>query len=283
MRPTSSREDANIRYIDAPGGYKIPVRRYGVDRNGDPVVMLHGLQSHSGWFTQSASFISGLGMPVYAMDRYGSGLSDAPKGSSRDLEDALRDIKQVVDHALKTHKKDKVHIVGHCYGALAACAFTLRHEDLIKSLLLSTPAIFTKASPPSADKLKIAWSKITGRNVPIPVPLKPDMMSELDEYITFAKIDPLALRTADAAFFFDIPRTRSLVSRSAGDLGAPVFMAMSGRDPICVNDKNRRFFEALGSRDKELKTYEKARHILEFSAQRDEFFKDLERWLKDHG
>ncbi len=281
MMPTSSIEDANIDFIATAQGFEIPVRRYGVKAMGAPLVMLHGLQSHSGWFARSASFIASLGMPVYAMDRYGSGMSKAPRGGYRSLEESIKDIDSVVKHAMDKHKTNNVHLLGHCYGAMLAVAYACVHNYKIKSLILPTPAIFTKSDVVPLEKLKIIWSKISGKDLMIPVPLEAEMMSDMDEHVVFVKNDKLSLHDASGRFFFEVARMRRFITKGSSGITAPVFMAFAGKDPICRNDENRRFFDSLRSNKKVLKVYSNARHILEFSREKANFFKDLGNWFDD--
>jgi pimeloyl-ACP methyl ester carboxylesterase len=63
--------------IPGRGGHAIPTRIWDTPaaaaRPPVPIVMTHGLQSHSGWFSRSQAFLADLGFPVYAFDRRGSG------------------------------------------------------------------------------------------------------------------------------------------------------------------------------------------------------------------
>ena len=68
-------------------GYDIAVRVYGETGGKTPVVMTHGLQSHSGWFAQSAAAMAAGGHPVYAVDRRGSGLSQGPRGDMQAFDE----------------------------------------------------------------------------------------------------------------------------------------------------------------------------------------------------
>jgi alpha-beta hydrolase superfamily lysophospholipase len=282
MKPTSSVEDKNIEFISTRSGHKVPVRVYGGEGRGIPLVMLHGLQSHSGWFTQSAAFIAGLGMPVYAMDRCGSGLSDLPKGTQRSTRDLIGDIDAVMEHVIDRHHKERLFLLGHCYGALGALAYACEYKYKLKGLILPTPAVFTKSEPAFIEKAKLVWSKLTGIDIRVPIPFKEEMLSELDEYISFAKKDELALRHLPISFFFEIAKMKLFVKRRAKEITIPIFTALAGQDPICDNERNKRFFESIRSEDKTIKTYSEARHILEFSGQREEFFRDLAEWLESH-
>src|SRR5688500_8769992 len=78
--------DMQLQQIAAADGVSIPIRVYGVANQSTPIVLAHGLQSHSGWFVQSCSFLAEKGFAVYALDRRGSGCSKAPRGDCDDFQ-----------------------------------------------------------------------------------------------------------------------------------------------------------------------------------------------------
>ena len=101
----SALSKAKIEFIPSPSSADIYMRVFGKSGNRIPVIMSHGLQSHSGWFVQSAAFMAGLGHPVYSMDRRGSGLSRAPRGDLKDFMIMLEDIHAVANFVKKRHVK----------------------------------------------------------------------------------------------------------------------------------------------------------------------------------
>jgi len=123
---------AAVEHVPAERGAKLAVRVSGHNGTRTPVVMLHGLQSHSGWFAQSQSFLAGLGCPVYAMDRRGSGRSEGPRGDCSDFHEMMRDVHAVVDWARTRHGVEKAHVFGHCFGAIPAALFAAAYPDLVK-------------------------------------------------------------------------------------------------------------------------------------------------------
>jgi alpha-beta hydrolase superfamily lysophospholipase len=278
--PTDGADDDHIVYIDNPEGIKIPVRVYGGEEQGTPVLLMHGLQSHSGWFVQSASYIAGLGFPAYVIDRRGSGLSKAKQGECRDFLEMVKDMQTVSQYAGERHGKEKVHVLGHCFGAVPAAAFAAENPGRLASLILATPGIHTKSDLALMEKLSVLWSVITGAEVHIRVPLEPDMFSEMEEYIFFIRNDRLSLKAATGSFYFQVLRARNYIKKNIASLTMPVFMAFAGQDPICDNRRNGEMYELIPSVHKELKEYTDARHILEFSRQREDFFKDLKGWFK---
>ncbi len=266
--------------IAGSAGYPIPVRSFGVGGERRPVVMLHGLESHSGWFVQSARHIADLGLPVHAFDRCGSGVSAGETELGSRLEGLLAEVDAVSEHALAGTRHESVHLVGHCFGALVALLYAALHRPArVASLVLATPALYTLTDLPLRDKTRVLWSVLTARPTHVPVPLSPEEFSELAPFVEFVRRDPLALRTAPARLFYEVHRARTRLAKAVRALRAPLLVAMAGDDRICDNRRNRRLFERVTA-PAEVREYPGARHILEFSGQRETFFRDLAAWFE---
>jgi acylglycerol lipase len=266
--------------IAAKHGYRIPVRLFGAYGTRRPVVMLHGLESHSGWFVQSARRVAALGLPVHAFDRCGSGVSQADGGRWTRLEDLLAEVDAVADSALAGGPHQSVHLVGHCFGAILALLYAALHcPARVASVVLATPALYTRTDLALRDKLRVGWSVLRRRDGDrVPIPLWPEEFSELAPFVDFVRNDPLVLRTAPARLFYEIRRARGQLPRAVGALRAPLLAAMAGSDPICDNRRNFRLFEGIVAQ-KEIHEYSGARHILEFSGARETFLNDLASWF----
>jgi alpha-beta hydrolase superfamily lysophospholipase len=260
-------------------GYGIAVRVYGQTGGKTPVVMAHGLQSHSGWFAQSAARMAALGHPVYAFDRRGSGLSQGPRGDMKAFAEMIEDFLAVADFIEGRHGTHNVFALGHCFGAIPATAFAIRHPDRTAGLILTTPGIYTKTDLPTSQKLRILFSRSGQRDFLLPDPLDPNEFTELAPFEVFIRSDPLALRAATGDFYFQVHRARKFIHANTDKIEIPVFMAIAGEDPISDNRRNIRFYENLPADNKMMINYEDARHILEFSPERERFLNDLVFWL----
>ncbi len=265
--------------IAVASGYDIAVRIYGQAGNKTPVVMTHGLQSHSGWFAQSAALMATQGHPVYAVDRRGSGLSKGPRGDMKAFDEMVDDLLIVADDVARQHGTRQFFLLGHCFGAIPATAFAIRHPDRIAGLVLTTPGIYTQTSLPLNQMLRIFFSRSGHRDYLIPSPLDPSEFTELAPFETFIRSDPLALRAATGDFYYQVHRARKYIRANIDRIEMPVFMAIAGEDPISDNKRNIDFFEELPADDKMMINYEDARHILEFSPERERFLNDLAFWL----
>jgi len=274
-----SREKGRLEFIERENAPAIPVRIFGEAGSGIPVIMTHGLQSHSGWFTQSAQFIADLGMPAYAFDRSGSGLSTAKRGHCKSFRDWIEELRVVVNTVLRKHGVTRVHLMGHCFGAIPAAAYACDHPETVASLVLCTPAIYTRKGVYFRDMIIIGATRITGQERYIPVRLTPDMFTDLPEYEKFISEDNLSLSFVTAQFYYEVPRARRYIAKHAANLTMPVFMAIAEKDVICDNTLNRQFFDELRSKNKIIKSYTDAEHVLEFSREKEVFLTDLANWF----
>lgn len=276
---TAALAKGEITSLTGPDEFAIPVRIFREEGTLPPVLMIHGLQSHSGWFVQSAAMLAARGHPVYAFDRSGSGLSRAPRGDSKDFMAWAREIDAVAQEAMMRHGAAQIYLIGHCFGAITAAVYASGHPDRTGALILTSPAIYTHATLTWRQILKILLWPAGNMDFAIPAPLKTEWFSELDEYKRFIAADPLALRYATGDFYWQILKARRYLKANTEKLTMPVFVALTGADPITDVEKNSAWCESLPSPRKALIRYGNARHILEFSPERDRFFTDLGRWL----
>jgi len=266
--------------VAAPGGYRIPVRCFGGDGQRRPVVMVHGLESHSRWFAQSARRIAALGLPVHAFDRCGSGVSQADAHLGARFDVLLAEVDAVAASALSGTRHGSIHLVGHCFGALVALLYAALHRPArVASVVLATPALYTRTDLALREKLRVLGSVLGRRAARVPVPLSPEEFSEIESFVQFVRDDPLLVRMVPARLFFEIWRARRRLCKAAATLRAPLMVAMAADDPICDNRRNRQLLEQVAA-PKEIREYPGARHILEFSGARAAFLNDLGTWYE---
>ena len=275
----SALSKAKIEFIPGTSSAGIYMRVFGKNGGKTPVIMSHGLQSHSGWFVQSAAFMAGLGHPVYSMDRRGSGLSQAPRGDLKDFMIMVEDIHTVAKFVKKRHAKKKIYLLGHCFGAIPAAAYACEYPDNAKGLILTTPAIYTKTEPSLFWKIRILVTPSGKGNFLVPNPLETSQFTELRMYEEFIKSDTLSLKAATGDFYYQVHRARKFVHRNISQLNMPVLMGIAGEDPIVDNQRILVFFQKIPAADNALIEYNDARHILEFSPEKERYFDDLASWL----
>ena len=280
--PTSMRaalEASSIAYLEGVGGYIIPIRLFGQNQDRTPVVMLHGLESHSVWFVQSAQAMAEQGHPVYLLDRRGSGVSDQRRGDGDDFQAMVDEILTVINYVRQRHSVERIHLLGHCFGAIPAAIFAIQQPTRLTSLVLATPGIYTHTDLSIDQKLRILWSKLARKNPYIPSPLESAMFTNDREYLEFVQDDPLALKQVSANFYFEINRARQYIHRRRDALATPTYMLFAGQDVITDNQRGLKFLERIPAEPKSYVVFPEAKHILEFSPAKAAFFDHLIGWL----
>jgi len=100
---------------------------------GEPVIMLHnGGSSHAIW-EEVANRLAGK-YEIFALDLLGFGNSAKP-GAGYTLGNYVA----MLDEFVSSRGLEKVAVVGNCMGSAISLAFTDRHQDKVKVLVLCNP------------------------------------------------------------------------------------------------------------------------------------------------
>ena len=298
-----STDGGRIRAFAMRDGPELVYRHWAVppspERLGGPapsprgvVVGIHGIQSHSGWYTGTCEFLAAGGYDTSFLDRRGSGLNraqrgDAPGPARHGLGDGgwrvfADDLGEFIDDARRRLPGIPVHLVAISWGTKLAVAACIRRPDLVDSLVLMGPALVPKVDVAFGVKVRTAVALLTNPRRLFDVPLAdPRLFTDNPERIAFIESDPLSLRQVTARFLRQTRRLDRFILRHAHELRTPMLMMLSGRDRIVDNDATRRIFDRLASPSKEVILYPEAAHTLEFEPDPGPFRRDLVRRLDE--
>lgn len=124
--------------IDIPGA-RVHVASIG-DRDGEPVVMLHGFPQHWWQWRTIAPALAARGYRVICPDLRGSGWTEADAPGFR-RDDMLHDLVALLDRLAV----GPAHIVAHDLGAVVAMQLAYAHPERVRSALqFSVPPGFMK-------------------------------------------------------------------------------------------------------------------------------------------
>jgi pimeloyl-ACP methyl ester carboxylesterase len=114
------------RFVELPDDLRMHVAVAG---DGDPVLLLHGFPQHW-WEWRGVIPALARNHRVIVPDQRGTGWTDAPE-TGYDRVQLLADVVALLD-ALEV---DRVHVIGHDWGALVGYQLCLEHPDRIRSYL----------------------------------------------------------------------------------------------------------------------------------------------------
>lgn len=204
-----------------------------------PVLYVHGIQSHPGWFVASASALAGRGHPVYQVTRRGSGDNVTARGHAESAKQLLRDVHGAVCFALDHAGADRLHLLGVSWGGklLAAYAACCPDAGKIASLTMVAPGFASKVTLGWPVKLAVGLALVCCPGTSFAIPLDdPAMFTDNDAMREYLRGDGLALHRATARFLFASRRLdRLLQAAPRGSIAAATSLLLASRDSIIDN------------------------------------------------
>ena len=273
-----------IRQFTASDGHRLHFRHWttGEQRRG-VIVALHGIQSHSGWYTWSSSRLADAGYEVYFADRRGSGLNGRQRGHADHGLRLLNDVRQLIRLARREHAQSSppLTLMSVSWGAKIAAALAATWPDEIDQLALLYPGLITLLQPTRWQNLRLCLAQrfdVRFRGVDIPL-TDPRQFTAEPEYQQFIAEDPLALHRVTSGFLTAGRDLDRIIRENCGQIVRPTLLMLAGQDRIIDNDATSRFVAGFGSKCQTTIRYPDARHTLEFEPDREQFVHDLIDWL----
>src|SRR6478609_8934938 len=99
------------------------------------VVIVHGFNSHSGYYAWAAGQFAAAGLAVYALDLRGRGQSDGERFFIETFANYVADVASFVTLVKSREPGLPVFLLGHSAGGIVACLYTLDHQQQLSGLI----------------------------------------------------------------------------------------------------------------------------------------------------
>lgn len=246
------------------------------------VVILHGVQSHAGWYHGLGRTLAESGFETYFPDRRGSGANRRERGHAPSSRRLLDDLAELLAMLKAREPKAPLALGGISWGGKLAVVAAGRHPEWVDALALICPGLHPRVGVSLSERLRVAAALLTGRSekVTFPIPLNdPALFTANPDGQAFIASDPLGLRAGTAgllaaSFFID-----RRVARIPRRVRQHCLLMLAGQDRIVDNDRTRAYFDRLASRHKETIAYPEGHHTLEFDPDPTLYARDLADWL----
>jgi len=260
-----------------PGGYETPVYVHAARPGRVPVLYVHGIQSHPGWFVGSAGHLASKGWPVFQVTRRGSGENRRDRGHAASAGQLLDDTAAAVDFALASTAASRVHLVGVSWGGkLLAAYVATRGAAKIASLTLVAPGIVPRIDVPAWTKAAIGVSLVACPRKRFVIPLNDvSLFTDNEQMRQYLRTDPDRLLWATARFFWASRQLdRTLARAPRGAIAVATTLILAGRDRIIDNDATRRAVDSLTEGAASVVTLDGS-HTLEFESNAQPLYDSL--------
>ncbi|MEP7004692.1 MAG: alpha/beta hydrolase [Sphingomonas bacterium] len=135
-------------FIETRDGLSLRMREWG-DRDGDPLVLLHGLRGYSGTWRGLAGALA-KGRRLIAIDQRGRGESAWDPARNYYTDAYLADLEALVDQL----GLGRFTLLGHSMGGTTAYAYAARHPDRLDALIIEDIAPGSSVSGAGAERIK---------------------------------------------------------------------------------------------------------------------------------
>ncbi|WP_165245977.1 alpha/beta fold hydrolase [Paludisphaera soli] len=272
----------NEEIFTASDGYGCLVARWpAVGDVRGRVVVLHGVQSHSGWYPGLGTRLAEAGYDVSFPNRRGSGPNREERGHAPSARRLIADVSEWIERLKAEDPALPVALAGISWGGKIALLTAARRPELVDVLALICPGLEPQVGVTFGEKLRIAKAVLTDLRKTFPIPLAdPALFTDDPVKQEFIRRDPMSLRQGTAGLLLASFLIDRMIKRSPGKLLQPTLLMLGGRDRIVDNTRTRAYFQKIAAADREIIEYPEGCHTFEFDPRPEIYARDLAAWLK---
>ena len=239
-------------YFAGHDGTDLYFRLYYPGKSKDTLYILHGHGEHSGRYQNLIEFLGDQDITVAIHDHRGHGKSKGEDVFVNSFDDFTKDYSAFRDFLeTKYQLRQSAYILGHSLGGLIATHWSLKHQDKVKSLFLSSPCLGLNL-PGFLVSFNNAMNALFPRLI-YGNPIYPPHLTHDEEEMKAYKQDPLIKRKISARLLQQmISAINILKSQSSRSVSFPLFILMAGLEKVVSKDSIHHFFKNTDSPHKEL-------------------------------
>ena len=260
------------------GGVKIFTRSWQPEGTVRGVVILvHGFNSHSGYFKWPAEQFASQGFAAYALDHQGRGKSQGERFFIDKFSNWVDDVNTLAGLARSQNPGLPVFVLGHSVGGVIASTYTFEHQHDVAGLICESWA-YDVGLP---NLVQLAFEGV-GKLVPhLPLySLKNEIFSRDPAVVEQMNNDPLINTEKEPAeTASEVLKAAARIKENMPNLRVPVFIIHGTDDKATRSQGSQYFFDNVGSTDKTLKLYEGGYHDLLNDIDKKVVMADINDWI----
>ncbi|KAL0318946.1 UNVERIFIED_CONTAM: putative abhydrolase domain-containing protein DDB [Sesamum angustifolium] len=246
------------------------------------VVLLHGLNEHSGRYNAFAKKLNANGFKVYGMDWIGHGGSDGLHAYVPSLDYAVNDMKTFLSKVLAENPGLPCFCFGHSTGGAIVLKAVLdpKVRQSVAGVVLTSPAVGVQPSHPIFAVLAPVFAFLLPR-FQLGAANKRGVAVSRDAEALVAKYsDPLVftgsirIRTG-----YEILRITAFLQQNLSKLTVPFLVLHGTTDSVTDPTASQKLYDEASSTDKTINLYEGLLHDLLFEPEKEEITESIIAWL----
>jgi alpha-beta hydrolase superfamily lysophospholipase len=266
--------------FEGVGGIKIATRTWrpqGAVRG--IMVLVHGFNSHSGYFAWAAERFAADGFAAYALDHRGRGKSEGERFYVDKFSDWLADVDKLVGIARTENPNVPVYMLGHSVGGVIASSYVFEHQTEIAGLICESFAF--DVGLPQLVQLALEGASYLIPHLPV-YSLKNEIFSRDPKVVEQMNNDPLIKdEKQPAETAAEVLKAAARLKDNMPKITVPVFIIHGTDDKATRYDGSQYFYDHVGSTDKTLKLYEGGYHDLLNDIDKQTVMADILAWVNE--
>src|SRR5262245_14799036 len=240
--------------FEGAGGLRIFFRSWRPEGKARAVVaIVHGFNSHSGYYLWTAEQLVADGFAVYALDLRGRGKSDGERYYVESFRDYLSDVDNLVGLARSREPGLPVFILGHSAGGVISCVYTLEHQAELAGLICESFA-FQVPAPDFALAVLKGLSHFAPHAQVLKLPN--EGFSRDPKVVEALNSDPLIAHEVQPTHTVaEMVRADERLKKEFPLMKLPVLILHGTDDKVTMASGSQFFYDTAGSADKTLKLY----------------------------
>jgi acylglycerol lipase len=241
------------------------------------VAIVHGFNSHSGYYGWVAEQLLGSGLAVYAIDLRGRGRSDGERYYVQKFADYVSDVASFVSVVKSREKHLPVVLLGHSAGGVVSCIYTIEHQSELAGLICESFAFEVPAPDFAIAALRGLSHLVPHAHV---LRLKNEDFSRDPVVVKAMNDDPLIEHeTQPTLTVAEMARADDRLKREFSLITIPVFIIHGTGDKATKPSGSQLFYDTVGSRDKTIKLYDGYYHDLLNDVGKEIVLADIRKWI----
>ncbi|MBO3458335.1 lysophospholipase [Aetokthonos hydrillicola Thurmond2011] len=245
------------------------------------VVILHGLGSHSGLFSNVFKHLVRAGYAVYGLDLRGHGRSQGQRGHITSWSEFREDLRAFLKLIEAQEHRCPRFLLGHSLGGLIILDYVLRVPTGIQGVITMAPPLGKIGISPVQLTLGRTLSQVMPRFA-LNTSFARSRVSREESVLATLRQDRYMHSRGSARLATEFLDTVAWIQSHANDLQVPILILHGEADQVALPEGSRIFFEKIGFPDKERYEYSESCHALHHDLNYQEILADIEDWLERH-
>ncbi|MBX2951927.1 MAG: lysophospholipase [Leadbetterella sp.] len=242
------------------------------------LVLIHGMGEHSGRYRHFAEFFTKRGVNVYAVDLFGHGRTEGPKGHTPKIDDYLWQVDFIV--GMIRQLGQPLFIYGHSMGGGVVLNYLFKRNPRVAGVIVSAPSIEPGFVVPRS-KLTLGrvgrklFPSLTQRNG-----LDINGISRDAAVINAYQADPLVHDVISAEVGMGVLEWgRWLVNLQRDAVAVSLLLMHGDEDTVTSYPASEKFAAKFLSGDVTFKAWKGFFHELHNEPEKEEVFRYVLRWM----